>query len=111
MIHKAIRLSPHDPWMHEFQFNLGAAHFLAERYEEAVTCGNRSLQLKPDQPGVYRLLAASYGHLGQIEEARRALDALLRLMPDFSTAHLRFFLPPAIVERYLDGLQKGGWKE
>jgi TolB-like protein/class 3 adenylate cyclase/predicted Zn-dependent protease len=111
MIHKAIRLSPHDPWMHEFLFNLGAAHFLAERYEEAVTWGNRSLQLKPDQPGVYRLLAAGYGHLGQTEEARRALDALLRLMPDFSAAHLRFFLPPAIVERYLDGLHKAGWKE
>jgi TolB-like protein/cytochrome c-type biogenesis protein CcmH/NrfG len=111
MLHKAIRLSPHDPWMHEFQFNLGAAHFLAERYQEAVTWGNRSLQLKPDQPGVYRLLAASYGHLGQTEEARRALDVLLRLMPDFSSAHLRFFLPPAIVERYLDGLRKAGWEE
>jgi hypothetical protein len=32
-------------------------------------------------------------------------------MPDFSTAHLRFFLPPAIVERYLDGLRKAGWEE
>ena len=111
MIEKAIRLSPHDPWMHEFLFNLGAAHFLAERYEEAVNLGNRSLQLNPDQPGAYRLLAAGYGHLGRGEEARVALDELFRLMPDFSTEHLGLFLPPALAERYLKGLRKAGWKE
>jgi adenylate cyclase len=111
MIEKAMRLSPHDPWMHEFLFNLGAAHFLAERYEEAVIWGNRSLQLKPDQPGACRLLAAGYGHLGRGEEAKAALDELFRLMPDFSTEHLRLFLPPALFECYLEGLRKAGWKE
>jgi len=109
MIEKAIRLSPHDPWMHEFLFSLGAAHFLAERYEEAVASGKRSLRLKSDQPGVYRLLAASYGYLGRADEAKVALATFLRLAPDFSEAQLRVFLPPAVVERYLDGLRKAGW--
>ncbi len=111
MIEKAIRLSPYDNWMHEFLFNLGAAHFLAGRYDEAVIWGNRSVQLRPDQPGVYRLLAASLGHLDRPEEARVALNELLRLLPGFSIAHLSFFLPPAIVELYLDGLRRAGWKE
>jgi adenylate cyclase len=111
MIEKACRLSPHDPWMHEFLFNLGAAHFLAGRYEEAVVFANQSLQRKSDQPGVYRLLAASYGHLERSEEARAALDALLRLVPDLSAAHLRRFLPPLVVERYVEGLRKAGWNE
>jgi adenylate cyclase len=111
MIEKAIRLSPHDPWMHEFLFNVGAAHFLAGRYAEAVDSAKRSLKLRSGQPGVYRLLAASYGHLGRSEEAKGALDALLQLTPDFSAEHLRTFLPPAVVEHYLEGLRKAGWKD
>jgi adenylate cyclase len=111
LIEKAIRLSPHDPWMHEFLFNLAAAHFAAERYEQSVTFAKRSLQSRSEQPGAYRLLAASYGHLGRAEEAKAALDALLRLAPDLSAAQLRVFLPPAIVERYVEGLRRAGWKE
>ena len=111
LIEKAIRLSPHDPWMHEFLFNIAAAHFAAERYEEAVTFAKRSLQSRSEQPGAHRLLAASYGHLGRTGEARAALDALLRLAPDLSAAQLRVFLPPALVERYVEGLRKAGWKE
>ncbi len=110
LIEKAIRLSPHDPWMQEFLFNIAAAHFLAERYEQAVTYAKRSLEAKSDQPGAYRLLAASYGHLGRAEEAKAALDALLRLMPDFSAADLEAFLPPAVAERYLVGLRQAGWQ-
>ena len=110
LIEKAIRLSPHDPWMHEFLFNIAAAHFFAERYEQAATYAKRSLEAKSDQPGAYRLLAASYGHLGRTEEAKAALDALLRLMPDFSAADLAVFLPPAVAERYLEGLRKAGWE-
>jgi adenylate cyclase len=109
LIEKAIRLSPHDPWMHEFLFNVAAAHFLAGRYEEAVTYARRSLQAKSDQAGAYRLLAASYGYLGRPAEGKAALAALLRLMPDFSAADLAAFLPPAVAERYLDGLRKVGW--
>jgi tetratricopeptide (TPR) repeat protein len=111
LIEKAIRLSPHDPWMHEFLFNIAAAHFAAERYDDAVTFAKRSLQSRSEQPGAYRLLAASYGHLGRTEEATAALEALLRLAPDLSAAQLRVFLPPVIVERYVEGLRKAGWKE
>jgi TolB-like protein/cytochrome c-type biogenesis protein CcmH/NrfG len=111
MIEKAMRLSPNDPWMHEFLFNLAAAHFLAARYQEAVAFAKRSLETRPEQAGAYRVLAASYGYLGRHEEAKPALDALLRLMPDFSSAYLRLFLPPSIVERYVEGLEKAGWKE
>jgi adenylate cyclase len=110
MIEKAIRLSPHDPWMHEFLFNLGGAQYLAGRYEEAAASARRSLDRKSDQPGVYRLLAAACGQLGRRDEARAALEALLRLVPDFSAAKLRIFLPPDVVERYLEGLRKAGWE-
>jgi len=110
MIEKAIRLSPHDPAMHEFLFDLGVAHFLAGRYEEATAWEKRSLQSRPGQPGAYRVLAASYGHLGRIEEARAALDAMYKLVPDFSVETLRVYVRPVIIERYLEGWRKAGWE-
>jgi TolB-like protein/cytochrome c-type biogenesis protein CcmH/NrfG len=111
MFEKATRLSPRDPWMHEFLFNTGAAHFIAERYEQAAEFAKKSLRLRADQPGVYRLLAASYGMLDRAEEAKTALQELLRLLPDFSGDHVRAFLPEAIAERYLKGLRRAGWRE
>ncbi|MBW2371230.1 MAG: adenylate/guanylate cyclase domain-containing protein, partial [Deltaproteobacteria bacterium] len=109
LIEKAIRLSPHDPVMHEFLFDLGVAHFLAERYEQAIVWERKSLRARPDQPGVYRVLAASYGHLGRVEEARAALDGMNELAPDFSLQALRVHVPSAVVERYLEGWRKAGW--
>jgi adenylate cyclase len=79
LIEKAIRLSPHDSLMHQMLQNLGIAHLMKGRYEDAATCARRILDLRPDQPHAYRLLAASYGHLGRGEEARSALDAMYRL--------------------------------
>jgi adenylate cyclase len=111
LIEKAIRLSPRDPAMHELLFDLGLAHFLAERYEEAIGWEKKSLQSRPHQPGAYRVLAASYGHLGRTEEARAALDTMRELAPDFSLELLRIHVPPAVVERYLEGWRKAGWKE
>ena len=110
-IEKAIRLSPRDPLMHEFLFDLGIAHFLAERYEEAIVWEKKSLESRPDQPGVYRVLAASYGHLGRSDEARAALDAMRALAPDYSLETLRIHVPAAVVDRYLEGWRKAGWKE
>jgi adenylate cyclase len=111
LIEKAIRLSPRDPVMHEFLFDLGVAHFLAGRYEEAIASEKKSLRSRPDQPGAYRVIAASHGHLGRTEEARAALDRMFELAPDFSLETLRIHIPDAVVERYLDGWRKAGWEE
>jgi hypothetical protein len=80
-----------------------------EREIGTLEHARRSLGAESDQPGAYPLLAASYGHLGRSEEGKAALEALLQLMPDFSAANLRAFLPPAVAERYLGGLRKAGW--
>ena len=68
---QGLRLSPRDP-MNFLYFNyMGQAYFAAKRYEEAVAWGQRSLQSRPDYPATYRLLAASYAHLGRLDEAGR----------------------------------------
>lgn len=55
---------------------LGAAHFLSQRFDEAVPNLLLAIQEDPGFPGAYRYLAASYAHMGRIEEAR---DVVRRL--------------------------------
>ena len=110
MIEKAIRLSPRDPWMHEFVYSLGAAHFAAGRYEDAAQCQRKSLELRSDQPAAHRLLAACYGHLGRVAEARSVLDEAFRLMPQYSPEEARTWVPEGIIDHMLEGWRKAGWK-
>ncbi len=57
---------------------------------------------------------AAPGNLGQIEEARDAVQEALRLKPDLSIGYLAKILPakhPNGLDPYLDGLRKAGLPE
>jgi adenylate cyclase len=113
-IETAMRLSPKDPLMWFLLFQMAFACFAAERYEEALDWAERSLQRRPDWAGSYRVLAASHAHLGQLEEARGALDEALRRQPDFSASTWQSLIPsadPGVTERYIEGLRKAGLPE
>jgi len=109
MVEKAMRLSPQDPLMNEFLFSIGSAHFMAGRYDEAVRFAQRSLDIKSDQPGAWRIVAAANALLGNQDEARRALGHMTRLAPDLTEDRLRVFLRDEDVERYVKGLRLAGW--
>jgi adenylate cyclase len=109
MVEKAMRLSPQDPLMNEFLFTIGSAHFMAERYDEAIQFAQRSLDIKSDQPGAWRIIAAASALLGKLDEARRALGQMIRLAPDLTEERLRVFLRETDVERYVRGLRLAGW--
>jgi adenylate cyclase len=109
MVEKAARLSPRDPLMNEFLFTIGSAHFGASRYEQAIDHARRSLDLKPDQPGAWRVIAAASSLLGRDREARHAVGQLKRLAPRLSEENLRSFLGGALLDRYLEGLRGAGW--
>ena len=60
------------------------------------------------------LLAACYGQMGLIEEAREAWRELLRVNPDYSIEQRRKVLPykkPEDFERVVEGLRKAGLPE
>jgi len=107
-IEEAIRLSPRDRAMRFYRQNLGIAHLMACRYEDAAECARRAIALGPDQAAPHRLLAACHGHLGRVEEARDAFREAMRLEPGFSLEALRRINHAAIVEQMLDGWRKGG---
>ncbi len=110
MVEKAIRLSPQDPLMNEFLFSLASAHFAAGRYQEAIAFARRSLDIEAGQPGSYRVIAAASGYLGKTVEAREAFEQMLKLAPDLTEEHLRSFLPDGLVDKYIEGMRKAGWK-
>jgi len=103
------RLDPHYPsivlhYLAQANFSLGnygtAAKQLLERI--ARTPGTDSSRM---------MLAACYGHLGRVEEARAAWAELLKVNPDFSLEQRERVLPykdPRDFARIADALAKAG---
>ncbi|TRC92322.1 tetratricopeptide repeat protein [Mesorhizobium sp. WSM4303] len=87
------------------------ALFQLGRYDEAVDLLLQRLARNAVTDVSRALLAASYGHLGRLEEARAAWQEVLRVNPDFSLEYRRKVLPyknPADFELMVDGLRKAG---
>ncbi|QND66329.1 tetratricopeptide repeat protein [Mesorhizobium loti] len=87
------------------------ALFQLGRYEEAVDLLLQRLARNAVTDVSRALLAASYGHLGRLEEARAAWQEVLRVNPDYSLEYRRKVLPyknPADFELMVDGLRKAG---
>ena len=53
---------------------LGQVLFFQQRYSEAVEVLERAASLQPDYEYTYDLLAAAYGHLGRLPEAKAAIE-------------------------------------
>jgi tetratricopeptide (TPR) repeat protein len=67
---------------------VGAAHFLARRFDEAVPKPLLAIQEDPSYPGPYRYLAACYAQMGRLDNAREIVERLRAItsvvMPDAS---------------------------
>jgi len=105
----AIRLDPH--------YSSIVLHFLAQtnfslgNYEAAVEQLRRRIARTPGTDSSRMMLAACYGHLGRLEEARAMWAELMQVNPDFSFAQRERVLPykdPRDFQRIADGLAKAG---
>ena len=107
LLRRAMRLNPYYPdW---YLWHLGEAFFDLGDYEKAI----RTLNRMHDKAEAYRLLTASYAHLGQMEEARSCAQQLLLSQPEFTLAHWSQVPPdrnPEPRERLIEGLVKAGLK-
>jgi len=74
----AIQLSPLDPHGFRAQGGIAFAHFLAGRYEEAITWAEAALRQRPTYQAAIRELAAASALAGRLPEAQKAM-ARLRL--------------------------------
>jgi adenylate cyclase len=109
LVEKAHRLNPAAPrW---YAWNLGAALYLARRYDDVVSALRKGTPLSAM---AYRWLAAAYGQLGREQDAKAAAEEYLKRRPDFSLASHLGILPfqhAADREHYAEGLRKAGFPE
>ncbi len=66
-----MRINPHFP--PDYLHALGRALFYQGRYEEAAEIFERVASRQPERKETYMRLAAAYGHLGRLEEAKAAV--------------------------------------
>jgi tetratricopeptide (TPR) repeat protein len=109
---EAIRLSPHDPWRWGFFSYRSLAHIFMKQYEAAVEWANKAIRDPNCQYWANAHLVSALGHLDRIDEARAAVEELLRQKPEFSCSfarkHLFYIKSSAQIEHYLSGLRKAG---
>ncbi|MBV9522632.1 MAG: adenylyl cyclase [Alphaproteobacteria bacterium] len=105
LLGKAMRLNPYYPdW---YLWYLADAYSTMGQYAEVIA----TVQRMQDPDEGRRMLAASFAHLGMMEEARAEAREVLRLHPGFTIGRWRHRPPyrdSAILERYIDGLRKAG---
>jgi adenylate cyclase len=109
---RAAALNPISPaiWLH---FRAQALYQLG-RYPEAVGLLKRRIVRNPETDSSRVLLAACYGQMGMIEEARDAWREALSVNPAYSLEHRRKVLPYknlADFERVVEGMRKAGVPE
>jgi len=107
----AIRLSPHDANMGSFCVRKAQAHLYLREYEDAIEWARRSLSFPNFQWSRYVVLISALGHLGRAEEARPAVETLLRRIPEFSARYALEYSPWIEDEHFrhlMEGLEKAG---
>ncbi|MGN6683382.1 MAG: adenylate/guanylate cyclase domain-containing protein [Devosia sp.] len=108
---QSVRMSPLDPFAFNVHLGMGLAHFAAGRPERAIEFARQARGERPGLTGPYRDLATYSANAGQMDLARDALAKFVYLRPIMSAASLRDglrFMEPALLERYVGGLEMAG---
>lgn len=106
---KAMKLDPvgRSLYLH----NLGMAHLLLGRHQEAVEYFQRRIAEGEDVDVSQAYLASSLGHLGRTDEARTVWEELKAVNPSFSIFRQISRLPfqnPATAMPIVEGIRKAG---
>jgi adenylate cyclase len=109
-----VRLDPCDPGLAARLHQMAVGLYLCHDYEASVAIAQRVVRSYPEYPLIYRLLAAAFGQLGRIEEAKRALEKAIAIAPatfQFYTRKRSPWMRPEDHAHMLDGLHKAGMPE
>jgi tetratricopeptide (TPR) repeat protein len=116
-VHDALRLSPRDINAFRWMFFAGSASFQFGADAEAVAWLRRSIEANRNMPLTHFSLAAALALLGQLDEARAAVQAGLSLGPGFTIRRFQRDLPSdnptflAARERLYEGMRLAGVPE
>ena len=100
----SLRLSPRDYAGRRSLVGIGIAEFFNRRFGDAVAKLLVSLEEIPGWAMPYRFLAASYAHMGRLEEAREIVKRLRAITPLVMPSVIPF-RNPEHRELFLSGLR------
>jgi adenylate cyclase len=78
---KAIQLSPRDPQLALWHYQLAITYIHEQRYDEAVEWARRGVQINPNLRYPYRVLAVALALSGRVDEAKMVAAEMLRRYP------------------------------
>jgi adenylate cyclase len=82
LVEHAIRLSPRDPYIPNWYYQIGYVHLLQSRTDEAIVWLERARGGNPTSPNIRAVLASAYGLKGETERAAAELAEARRLSRD-----------------------------
>src|SRR5262249_39142560 len=109
--HRALRLSPRDPFAAMNYAAASYAHFVGRDYHEAMRLAREAIRRRRDFVGAHRVLAAAAAMAGHDDIAKAALQELRRVQPDISLAWIANQLPIKEADErkhYVEGLRRAG---
>ena len=109
--HRAMRLSPRDPFSAIYYGVAAYAQYVARNYDEAMRHAREALRQRGDFVGAHRVLTAAAGMAGQLDTAKEALQELRRVQPNISLAWINAQMPfreKVEREHYLEGFRRAG---
>lgn len=107
---RSLRLNPNDPQAGSFQSFVALAHYHQESYEEALHYSQLAVRPRHLHLGL-RILLASLGQLGRIEEAQPLLNEFNSLQPNDPQRLFEVTTPYLDLkyrEHLADGLRRAG---
>jgi adenylate cyclase len=106
-----MRLSPLDPLIFRANGGIALAHFLAARYDEAISYAQKALKQRPNYLPGLRELAAANALAGRLVEAGTAMSQLRALHPSLTVTAVKDWAPFRRNEdlaRLQEGLRRAG---
>jgi TolB-like protein/class 3 adenylate cyclase/Flp pilus assembly protein TadD len=116
-VQEALRLSPRDTEAFVWMIFAGFAKLQLGADQEAVARFRRSVEINQNHPRAHIYLATALAHLGQLDEARSAVQAGLAFDPTFTISRFRANVPsdnPTYLagrERFYEGMRLAGVPE
>jgi len=92
-IERAMRLGPHDPQLVNALRATAGAHFVAGRYDEALSWAEKAIRVKGDYILAHGTVAACAALAGRISEAEKVVKRLRQLQPQLRIADLMELFP------------------
>jgi TolB-like protein/class 3 adenylate cyclase len=113
-VQRAMQLSPSDVLTFAWQSARGYAYFSSGRYEDALSCVEKTLRERPYYLPAARMRAASAALAGVAGRLETSMARLRELEPTLRVSNLKNQIPyrrPEDLARFAEGLRKAGLPE